>query len=40
MDAILNHYIWLYSKKCLNTGLVDEIYENEPIYDFNKDKAT
>jgi len=36
LDDILKRDIWWDSKKCLNEGLVDEISENELIYQFDK----
>ena len=38
LDDILKHDIWWDSKKCLNSGLVDEIYKNENVYNFNRNK--
>ena len=38
LDDILKHDIWWDSKKCLSSGLVDEIYKNENVYDFHRNK--
>jgi ATP-dependent protease ClpP protease subunit len=38
LDDILKRDIWWDSKKCLETGLVDEIYENKKVYKFNRNK--
>ena len=36
LDDILKRDIWWSSKKCLETGLVDEVYENKKVYKFNR----
>lgn len=36
LDDILKRDIWWDSKKCLKSGLVDEIFKNEKIYKFNR----
>ena len=36
LDDILKRDIWWNSKKCLETGLVDEVYENKKVYKFNR----
>jgi ATP-dependent protease ClpP protease subunit len=38
LDDILKRDIWWDSKKCLETGLVDEIYESKKVYKFNRNK--
>jgi ATP-dependent protease ClpP protease subunit len=36
LDEILKHDFWWNSIKCLENNLVDEIYNNKKLYEFNK----
>ena len=38
LKDILKHDIWWDAKECLKKGLVDEIFENELIYTFDREK--
>ena len=38
LDDILKHDIWWDAKECLKVGLVDEIYKNELVYSFDRNK--
>jgi ATP-dependent protease ClpP protease subunit len=36
LDNILKRDIWWDAKKCLKSGLVDEVYKNEKVYKFDR----
>ena len=38
LDEILKHDIWWDSKECLKVGLVDEIFKNKQVYEFDRKK--
>ena len=38
LDEILKHDIWWDSKECLKVGLVDEIFKNKQVYEFERKK--
>ena len=38
LDDILKHDIWWDAKRCLKSGLVNEIYKNENYYEFDRKK--
>lgn len=38
LDEILKHDIWWDSKECLKVGLVDEIFKNQQVYEFDRKK--
>ncbi len=38
LNDILKHDIWWDSKRCLKSGLVNEIYKNENYYEFDRKK--
>jgi ATP-dependent Clp endopeptidase proteolytic subunit ClpP len=38
LDEILKHDIWWDSKECLKAGLVDEIFKNKQVYEFDRKK--
>ena len=36
LNEILKHDIWWDANKCLNVGLVNEIYKGKKIYEFDR----
>jgi len=38
LDDILKHDLWWNAKKCLQSGLVDEVYKEIKVYDFDREK--
>ena len=36
LDEILKHDLWWDANKCLKSGLVDEIYQESKVYDFDR----